>query len=125
MAEQLGFVTPIYHLNISEQGVACLPVLKVRSSRPDNPRPIRVHKNLYADHQPFLSQTSHRSEKLIKPTSRTQENWSPAINTVQVLSSVRQLLAKPNPDDPVRADVASLYLDNRYMRPRNLRRFKI
>jgi ubiquitin-protein ligase len=45
-----------------------------------------------------------------------QENWSPAVNTVQVLSSVRQLLAKPNPDDPVRADVASLYINNRYKR---------
>jgi ubiquitin-protein ligase len=33
VAEQLGFVTPIYHVNISEQGVACLPVLKVRSSQ--------------------------------------------------------------------------------------------
>lgn len=35
--------------------------------------------------------------------------WKPAINLSTALTSLRQLLAAPNPDDPLDADIAREY----------------
>ena len=38
-----------------------------------------------------------------------QNQWSPALSTSKVLMSIQSLLTDPNPDDPLVADIASLY----------------
>ena len=38
-----------------------------------------------------------------------QDQWGPSTTLAQVLSGLLQLLAQPNPDDPLQADIAALY----------------
>ncbi|KAI8476313.1 MAG: ubiquitin-conjugating enzyme/RWD-like protein [Monoraphidium minutum] len=40
-------------------------------------------------------------------------SWRPSLNLVMVLSAVRQLLAEPNPDDPLDQDATEVFLRNR------------
>lgn len=39
--------------------------------------------------------------------------WSPALTTTKVLMSIQSLLTDPNPDDPLVADIARLYKNDR------------
>ena len=39
----------------------------------------------------------------------TQDQWSPSSTLAAILTGLLQLLAQPNPDDPLQADIASLY----------------
>ena len=39
--------------------------------------------------------------------------WQPSLNVGQVLAQIRLLLAEPNPDDPLMADIAELYRHNK------------
>ena len=39
--------------------------------------------------------------------------WSPALTTVKVLMSIQSLLTDPNPDDPLVADIARIYKNDR------------
>ncbi len=39
--------------------------------------------------------------------------WSPALSISRVLLSISSLLTEPNPDDPMRSDVANLYVKDR------------
>ena len=41
-----------------------------------------------------------------------KDEWSPALTIEQVLLSITSLLTDPNPDDPLDAEVANLYLSN-------------
>lgn len=42
-----------------------------------------------------------------------KDQWSPALTITKVLLSICSLLTDPNPDDPLRPDVANLYIDNK------------
>ena len=42
-----------------------------------------------------------------------KDNWSPALTISKVLLSVCSLLDDPNPDDPLVADIADKYINNR------------
>eukprot|EP01090_Pellita_catalonica_P017151 TRINITY_DN5111_c0_g2_i4.p1 TRINITY_DN5111_c0_g2~~TRINITY_DN5111_c0_g2_i4.p1 ORF type:complete len:148 (-),score=20.29 TRINITY_DN5111_c0_g2_i4:80-523(-) len=42
-----------------------------------------------------------------------KEQWSPALTISKVLLSICSLLTDPNPDDPLAADVARIYKNNR------------
>ena len=42
-----------------------------------------------------------------------KDAWSPALTISKVLLSICSLLIDPNPDDPLRQDVAKLYLENK------------
>jgi ubiquitin-protein ligase len=39
--------------------------------------------------------------------------WSPALSLLSSLISIQQLLADPNPDDPLEPEIAELYVNNR------------
>lgn len=39
--------------------------------------------------------------------------WSPALTTVKVLMSIQSLMTDPNPDDPLVADIARIYKNDR------------
>jgi len=39
--------------------------------------------------------------------------WKPALSTVTVLTSLRVLMSEPNPKDPLMADIAELFENNR------------
>jgi ubiquitin-conjugating enzyme E2 D/E len=40
-------------------------------------------------------------------------NWSPALTASKMLLSILLLLTQPNPDDPLRSDVAHVYKTDR------------
>ncbi len=42
-----------------------------------------------------------------------QGSWKPSISLATTLTSLRLLLAEPNPDDPLMDDIAALYRGNR------------
>ena len=42
-----------------------------------------------------------------------KEHWSPALTISKVLLSICSLLTDPNPDDPLRPEVADLYINNK------------
>lgn len=51
-----------------------------------------------------------------RPAPRTapaQGSWRPSLNLTTVLAAVRQLLAEPNPDDPLDHEATEAYLRNR------------
>ena len=41
-----------------------------------------------------------------------KEDWSPKIKISQVLEFIRDLLSNPNPDHPLEADIAKLYIED-------------
>jgi len=48
-----------------------------------------------------------------------KDKWSPALSVKKVLQEVIDLLKQPNPDTPLRSDIAKLYKDNREMHDKN------
>ena len=42
-----------------------------------------------------------------------RDNWSPILTVPKVLLSISSLLTDPNPDDPLQADIAHVYKQNR------------
>tara|TARA_B100000795_G_scaffold250129_1_gene218098 strand:+ start:632 stop:1081 length:450 start_codon:yes stop_codon:yes gene_type:complete len=44
-----------------------------------------------------------------------KDNWSPALTISKVLLSICSLLDDPNPDDPLVADIADKYVNNRVL----------
>ena len=42
-----------------------------------------------------------------------KDKWSPALTITKVLLSICSLLTDPNPDDPLRPEVADLYIHNK------------
>ena len=42
-----------------------------------------------------------------------KDQWSPALNTSQILLSICSLLDDPNPDDPLVPDIADIYRKNK------------
>ncbi len=42
-----------------------------------------------------------------------KDQWSPALSVFKVLLSISSLLADPNPNDPLNADVAGIYKQNK------------
>jgi ubiquitin-protein ligase len=42
-----------------------------------------------------------------------KSEWSPVLSLLSVLLSIQQLLADPNPDDPLEPEIAELYKTNR------------
>jgi len=42
-----------------------------------------------------------------------KDNWSPALTITKVLLSLSSLLNDPNPNDPLKPDIAQLYIQNR------------
>nr|XP_006989703.1 ubiquitin/ISG15-conjugating enzyme E2 L6 [Peromyscus maniculatus bairdii] len=65
----LKFITKIYHPNISEDGLVCLPLISI-------------------------------------------ENWKPYTKTCQVLEALNMLVSRPNPEEPVRLELADLLTQN-------------
>ena len=41
------------------------------------------------------------------------DNWSPALTISKVIASIMSLMTDPNPDDPLKPDIAKLYNTNR------------
>tara|TARA_Y100000590_G_scaffold446604_1_gene580553 strand:- start:463 stop:909 length:447 start_codon:yes stop_codon:yes gene_type:complete len=51
-----------------------------------------------------------------------KDKWSPALTISKVLLSICSLLQDPNPDDPLRSDVANLYLKDKVKYEMNVRK---
>ena len=54
-----------------------------------------------------------------------KDNWSPALNISKLLLSICSLLAEPNPSDPLVADIAELYKNNKELHDINARNHTI
>lgn len=54
-----------------------------------------------------------------------KNNWSPALTISKVLMSICSLLNDPNPDDPLRSDVAALYKNKRQEYEKNAREYTL
>lgn len=67
---KLTFLTQIYHPNIDEKGLVCLPII-------------------------------------------SSENWKPATRTTQVIDSLVALVNDPEPEHPLRADLAQEFLTDK------------
>ena len=52
-----------------------------------------------------------------------KDQWSPALSISKVLLSICSLLTDPNPNDPLDADVAKMYKDNRLQYEKTAREF--
>jgi ubiquitin-conjugating enzyme E2 D/E len=52
-------------------------------------------------------------------------NWSPALNISKLLLSICSLLAEPNPTDPLVAEIAELYKNNKELHDMNARNHTI
>ena len=72
---KLRFITPIYHPNIDSTGRICLDLLKMPPS------------------VVFFS------------SFHIKGNWTPSLNICVLLTSLRLLLAAPNPVDPLMVDI--------------------
>ena len=48
-----------------------------------------------------------------------KEKWSPASSLRQILNEIIHLLTHPNPSQPLRSDVAQLYIENRELHDKN------
>jgi ubiquitin-protein ligase len=51
-----------------------------------------------------------------------KDNWSPAITAIQLMISLSSLLSDPNPRDPLRADLATLLINNKEQYNKNARK---
>lgn len=71
---------------------------------PFSPPIIRFETPVY---HPNISETGAICLDILK------DEWSPALTLHKVLVSLRSLLADPNPDDPLVANIAHQYLHNR------------
>lgn len=54
-----------------------------------------------------------------------KNQWSPALSISKVLLSIISLLHEPNTDDPLMADIAKLYCDNREKFNENARNYTL
>lgn len=54
-----------------------------------------------------------------------KHNWSPSLTLEKVLYSISSLLNDPNPDDPLRADLAREYKSNRELYNKNAKQYTI
>jgi len=54
-----------------------------------------------------------------------KNDWSPALNVSKLLLSICSLLAEPNPDDPLVAEIAELYRNNKELHDMNARNHTI
>jgi len=48
-----------------------------------------------------------------------KDRWSPALSVKKILQEVIDLLKQPNPDTPLRSDIAKLYKENRELHDKN------
>lgn len=51
--------------------------------------------------------------------------WSPALTMSKILISIMSLLTDPNPDDPLDADIASVYKKNKDLYEKNARNYTL
>ena len=52
-----------------------------------------------------------------------KDNWSPALTISKVLLSLSSLLCDPNPNDPLKPDIAQLYKQNRKQHDENAKQW--
>ena len=64
------------------------------------------HPNIYNDGRICLDSTTF-------PTAVLQNQWSPIYDVWAVLTSIRSLLADPNPNSPANSEAAQIYNTNK------------
>ncbi|XP_034249001.1 ubiquitin-conjugating enzyme E2 D2B-like [Thrips palmi] len=60
-----------------------------------------------------INTNGHVCLNILKPRHEKDGAWKEALGVEQVLLSIRALLCEPNPDDPLMASVASLFIFNK------------
>jgi len=48
-----------------------------------------------------------------------KDKWTPSLSVKKVLTEVIELLKQPNPDSPLRSDIAKLYKENKQLHDQN------
>lgn len=104
---KIRFLTPIYHPNIDNSGRICHDALKLP------PKVIRdfqyIINSLFQHH--YMVDTIlyilHVVLSLYLFDFFFQGAWKPSLNISTVLTSIQLLMAEPNPDDPLMADIVS------------------
>lgn len=78
--------------------------IQIPDRYPFQPPQIKFITRIY---HPNIDDTGRICADILKTGEKGQ--WKPAINLGTALTSLRQLLAAPNPDDPLDADIAKEY----------------
>ncbi|KAI7892327.1 ubiquitin-conjugating enzyme/RWD-like protein, partial [Mucor mucedo] len=78
--------------------------IQIPDRYPFQPPQIKFITTIY---HPNIDDTGRICADILKTGEKGQ--WKPAINLGTALTSLRQLLAAPNPDDPLDADIAKEY----------------
>lgn len=82
--------------------------IKIPSSYPDYPPKITFVTKIW---HPNIDYSGNICLDILKLP--TDGRWSPVLSLAKVLLSIHSLLQSPNPNDPLNADAAKLYLSNR------------
>ncbi|KAI8052631.1 ubiquitin-conjugating enzyme/RWD-like protein [Thamnidium elegans] len=78
--------------------------IQIPDRYPFQPPQIKFVTSIY---HPNIDDTGRICADILKMGEKGE--WKPAINLSTALTSLRQLLAAPNPDDPLNADIAREY----------------
>lgn len=96
---KVRFMTPIYHPNIDDGGRICLDTLKMQPQV----SPLKYKQCLF-----FFFFFYLHCIHLIFHDLMYQGSWSPSVNMSTLLTSIRLLMAHPNPDDGLMPEIVCL-----------------
>lgn len=100
----IRFLTPIYHPNIDNSGRICHDALKLP---PKVVKSIVLYFVFAVNYLSFYSQIRRNNLLGFFLFVFIQGAWKPSLNISTVLTSIQLLMAEPNPDDPLMADIVS------------------
>uniref|UniRef100_A0A6Q2YQE7 Ubiquitin-conjugating enzyme E2T (putative) n=1 Tax=Esox lucius TaxID=8010 RepID=A0A6Q2YQE7_ESOLU len=120
---KMRFLTPIYHPNIDNAGRICHDALKLPPKVKETETDVRLRIDLNNSFCGRLMNTFQEpnTDSHFCVCVCAQGAWRPSLNISTVLTSIQLLMANPNPDDPLMADISAEF---KYSKPVYLEKAK-